>query len=277
MHERLFVDRNNRPHLLTSSRSMRVAGFLFFRAEEDEQRLRTRSREARAGQYGWRSLVVGRLPTVKSARRRVSNFPGFDEDKHTTAADIFHRWGCGCCRISFRSRTMFQDSADADYALRGLTFDDSAGRPQAGCCMAGVVRPANVRPCRELQESRTPGRSGLENNTACEAENLATDLKSSQWSKGDSWATGANRKATFGDTRRQLFRFQVGSCGSVRPDRRWSALASHPPESKQTERFMTIGTRAVASECRAPCKVLSRFCDLGGLENPARRRQKTTT
>ena len=27
--ELLFVDRNNRPHLLTSPRSMRVAGFVF--------------------------------------------------------------------------------------------------------------------------------------------------------------------------------------------------------------------------------------------------------
>ena len=45
----MIVDRSNRPHLLTSPRSMRVAGFFVFRAEEEKSYSRevakSRSRE----------------------------------------------------------------------------------------------------------------------------------------------------------------------------------------------------------------------------------------
>ncbi len=158
---------------------------------------------------------------------------------------------------------MFQVSRDADQAIRGLRVNHSAGQLQDDCCSLGMLPPAGGRPCRGLQDRQTRAR-GLTDRVSREAqrgrrdEPVSPSNKSSQWSLGDSLATGANSQATFGDTRRQLLGLQVGAGGSALPGRRWSALRCDLLESKRTERFMATGGQSAAIETRVRARVESR-------------------
>ena len=148
---------------------------------------------------------------------------------------------------------MFQGSSDANRLIRRLKGNDSAGRLQDGSCSLGMVLPAVARPCRGLQDLQTRDH-GPTARISREAQRGRRDglvnlsNKSSQWSPSDSLATEAKRKATFGDTRRQLLGPRVGVGRRDLPGRRWSTLQCDLLESKHAERFTSIETQSPAIE-----------------------------
>ncbi len=218
---------------------MRVAGFCFSGVGEKQEfahaEARRRGEEKGEPKRSW--VVLSHCPS-RASSLRVRNLFNLIGQRQTGPIDLVEV--ARCCRCCVRRRKMLQDLRDADQAVRRLKGCRSIGGLQDGCRLLGMVRPVDARHCRGLQDRGTPNRrsSGCgprQDHRGPRAGLASLSNKSSQRSLGDSLAIGAARKATFGDTRRQLLGLQVGTGSCVVPERQWPSLRCDLPEIKQTK------------------------------------------
>ncbi len=153
--------------------------------------------------------------------------------------------------VYVRGQTIMQVPRIAVERPHGLTAQHSAGCLRDGCCSYESVRPQDAPLCRGLQDRgalghHVPGRGVPVKITEGKGRDWPTPRKLSQRSKGDSSATGAERKATFGDTRRQLLGLRMGVGDGVSKCRRHAT-----PAGDQAEDILTLRLTATIGEATA--------------------------